>query len=81
MEIRENLNGTVAVNGATVVGFIAPEKTCHLCGFDKTIYFDQHDAYACPACKQWLEGACSDPQCSYCPKRPAHPFSQNETSH
>jgi hypothetical protein len=40
------------------------------CDSTDLIRIDRCDTLACRACKRWLEKACSDPECDYCPGRP-----------
>jgi hypothetical protein len=40
--------------------------------YDKE-YCETHDAYFDPLKDEWLESACSDPECWYCPGRPERP--------
>lgn len=30
----------------------------------------RHDAFFCTGCGAWLETACTDPECYFCPERP-----------
>lgn len=48
-------------------------NTCKTCGSGK-IRSEEYDAYYCPNCNKWLEGACSDPECSFCVERPERPL-------
>ena len=34
---------------------------------------EKFDAYWCARCDVWLEEACTDATCEFCPGRPAHP--------
>ncbi len=78
MTIHEDLaHGTVTIDGVCVPGHIDRERTCSACGSAR-IYHDDFDAYFCPACNTWLEGACSDPACEYCVRRPAHPLARGQ---
>lgn len=44
------------------------------CGMQKKpIYHKKHDAYFCEDCDQWLEDACEDADCQFCPTRPNRP--------
>lgn len=47
-------------------------KVCERCVGD-LLYCDRHDAYFCPVCDLWVERACPDPECPYCPGRPEGP--------
>jgi hypothetical protein len=40
---------------------------------DTVYYAEKWDAYACQQCDEWLENCCDDPECSFCPTRPATP--------
>lgn len=42
------------------------------CGTRKK-YSERYDAYYCSTCDEYLEVACSDPQCGYCVDRPSKP--------
>ncbi|MBR7085871.1 MAG: hypothetical protein IKI37_11995 [Oscillospiraceae bacterium] len=60
---------------AEVYGFIMKcSGACPFC--DKTFIFliNCYDAKACLCCNQWLEKACSDPNCPYCANRPEFPL-------
>ena len=37
-------------------------------------YSEEYDAYFCGTCNKWLEDKCNDPECEYCPARPATPM-------
>lgn len=50
----------------------ASSYKCSKCG-SKTIHVERWDAYACMNCNRWNEPACSDPNCSFCSKRPEKP--------
>ena len=50
----------------------AVAKVCERCVSD-LLYCGLRDAYLCPVCDRWVENACSDPQCGYCPGRPERP--------
>jgi hypothetical protein len=75
LDIREDDDGTVTLDGLTIGGFVAPEKSCPFCSEVPTIYFDAFDSYACPRCDRWTEAPCSDRKCKFCPERPSVPFS------
>ncbi|WP_318615993.1 hypothetical protein [Sporosarcina sp. YIM B06819] len=45
---------------------------CKVC-LDPLAYNDEHDSVYCPACDEWREISCSDPNCEYCLARPAKP--------
>jgi predicted RNA-binding Zn-ribbon protein involved in translation (DUF1610 family) len=48
------------------------EKHCPDCN-NLVSYAEKYDAYYCPTCNEWLEQKCSDPECTFCPNRPANP--------
>lgn len=48
------------------------EQRCPSCG-EKIFYYDKYDATCCMNCDIWLDDACDDPECPYCPKRPSSP--------
>ena len=64
---------TITIDGATIEGFPYENKLCPTCD-RQTYYYDHYDAIFCPECNAWLESRCNDPQCSYCPNRPAQPL-------
>ena len=41
-----------------------------LCCSKPPSYNDKFDAWFCPACRAWIETACGDPACWFCPGRP-----------
>jgi len=45
---------------------------CHRC-HGRSERSEKYDAYFCGRCGLWLEGACGDPDCRYCPDRPPTP--------
>ena len=47
--------------------------TCPFCGSSPVFLINLYDAKACFFCNQWLENACSDPECPFCANRPASP--------
>ena len=56
------------------------DRTCKDCG--QQLHYSSYgtsetvagfDANFCPTCDVWLEPGCSDPDCLYCPPRPARP--------
>lgn len=50
------------------------EAVCDKCG-QKTIYqIYKYDAVCCISCNEWLEEACSDPNCPFCSGRPETPY-------
>jgi len=51
----------------------AKEPACPHCGLPAT-RSEEHDAYYCPACNQWLENKCDDPACEFCAGRPERPL-------
>ena len=40
------------------------------CFWSMPQYNEEHDAMFCDICKQWLEKACTDPECPLCVDRP-----------
>ena len=49
-------------------------KTCDKCS-GAIAYSDEWDAYYCPACNEWKETTCGDPDCYWqCTKRPEKPI-------
>lgn len=48
-------------------------KPCEEKGYRFIKYHEGYDAYYCGICDTWLEKACSDPECCYCPDRPERP--------
>lgn len=45
---------------------------CEKCG-ERLILLYRYDAVCCPACNQWLDEKCGDPQCTFCSGRPDMP--------
>lgn len=45
-------------------------KKCQICIKKVTGYNERYDAYYCKKCMEWLENACDDPKCEFCPNRP-----------
>lgn len=43
---------------------------CFPKGLSFNKYHDKHDSYYCGICYEWLESACDDPDCWFCPGRP-----------
>lgn len=76
MEILDNDDGTLTIDGRVIDGFIAEDRPCQFCHKSPSIYFDSSDTYACPRCNLWLEERCSDPGCRWCPNRPIVPFNE-----
>jgi hypothetical protein len=56
----------------SALGTVSSVSVCELCVSD-LLFCDRHDAYFCPVCDRWQEGACTDPECTYCPGRPEKP--------
>jgi len=44
-------------------------------------YCETHDAYFDPLKDEWLESACDDPECWYCPGRPERPSQVKKMDH
>ena len=65
---------------------MSPEKAakrhphCGVEGHGPAHRFETADAYACLACDVWLEEKCTDPDCSFCKKRPARPSAPDAAS-
>lgn len=51
-------------------------KQCPKCNMGRS-YCKEHDAYFCSTCDEWLEDACRDPSCEFCPGRPDKPSQVN----
>ncbi len=73
LEIIGSGRSNVSVDGELVQGWIAEGLACPTCNAT-TIYHEGADAHFCPECNEWLERACSDPECDYCSQRPLHPL-------
>ncbi len=56
------------------LGYISEDSVCPNCGEKSLIQFDRYDAWACMSCLEWLDTACSDPDCPYCSLRPQTPY-------
>lgn len=51
--------------------------SCKICtpkGISFVKYNETHDAYYCGICYSWLEPACKEEDCWYCPGRPEKAF-------
>ena len=73
MKRRKNFEDTL--KKAEAYGFImACSGTCPFCEKNTIFLINCHDAKACLSCNQWLEQACSDPNCPYCVNRPDTPL-------
>ena len=50
-------------------------KNSYVCKVCKAItkHNERYDAYYCQHCDEWNEVKCSDPDCYFCPERPAKP--------
>ena len=78
MEIIEDLeNGTVAINGELIMGFIYYDDHCVQCHND-LIYYERYDAIFCAHCNTWKEKKCDSPTCNYCADRPKKPLRSNK---
>ena len=58
-------------SAAEYVALRAPPN-CQTCG-EPGARNEQHDAYACAKCDEWLELMCLDRQCEFCANRPEKP--------
>jgi hypothetical protein len=54
-------------------GFERRRDYCNRCGQPIELDWD-YDAHFCRSCNRWIDSKCSDPQCSYCSKRPVRPL-------
>ena len=52
------------------IGYVSKDSICPLCGGKTLVQIDKYDSWACPACGEWLDEACGDPDCPYCSMRP-----------
>ena len=50
---------------------------CSECG-GPIVYHTRWDAACCPACNEWKEEKCSDPECMVCQNRPETPLTLEE---
>lgn len=50
------------------------EAECPICGKNTTLQIYKYDALCCISCNEWLEDACTDPDCPFCAKRPLTPY-------
>ena len=62
----------VMVDGLKFKGFLYRVR-CPECR-RITILSETHDSIFCPMCDIWLEQACMDPDCEFCPERPPFPL-------
>ncbi|MDD4564211.1 MAG: hypothetical protein PHE79_01800 [Eubacteriales bacterium] len=72
MNIIENENDKVTIDGIRIEGFISDDR-CKVCN-QNLILYKKYDALFCPECNQWAESKCSDPDCVYCRNRPDKPL-------
>ena len=49
-------------------------SVCSKCGQKTKYLFYKYDAVCCISCNEWLEEACSDPDCPFCSSRPETPY-------
>ena len=49
----------------------------HDCGTELELN-GKHDATFCPACDEWTEVACKNPECEFCRDRPEKPSEVQE---
>ncbi len=47
---------------------------CEKCGQEEIYLIYEYDALCCLSCNEWLEKACSDPNCPFCSNRPDTPY-------
>jgi hypothetical protein len=77
-------NGVVAINGFRLNGFV-DTRECTTCGLRIRVFDIDYDQYFCPDCNQWVEGWCSDPDCTFCgqehPSRPLPVFGIDESTY
>ena len=67
-------DGVVFIEGGSRIrGWVSEDFRCGACG-NAQLYDMDHDAYFCATCNEWLESACGDAACRYCPDRPPHPL-------
>lgn len=49
-------------------------SVCGRCGQKAVYYIPRYDSFCCTACNEWLDKACSDPDCPFCGGRPGTPY-------
>jgi hypothetical protein len=64
----------LVVNGESIKGWQS-DQNCPKCN-ELFIYSEDYDAFFCGTCNEWLEAACSDPECDFCGTRPPFPMKQ-----
>jgi hypothetical protein len=52
---------------------VLDDRPCPTNSAHPTFINTKHDALHCRVCDLWLEPACTDEKCPYCPKRPEKP--------
>ena len=73
MRVHEDkARGVLSIDGREVSGFL-DDGPCPRCRQARA-YAEDHDAFFCPACNEWLETACSDSACAFCRSRPERPL-------
>lgn len=49
------------------------KSKCQICETESLFFYDRFDAVCCLNCDEWMDKACSNPDCPYCSRRPATP--------
>lgn len=49
------------------------DSECPRCGQRMIFQIYKYDAWCCASCNEWLDSACSDPDCPFCSQRPQTP--------
>ena len=49
-------------------------SVCNICGQNTKYLIHKYDALCCISCNEWLEKACSNPECPFCSGRPETPY-------
>jgi hypothetical protein len=69
----EDGDDVLFADGTRIRGWIDEDAVCPTCAAQRVYHMD-FDAYFCARCNVWLEAACDDPSCPYCPGRPTRPL-------
>ncbi len=75
MQIQER-RGHVSINGRKIIGHIS-DMACSQCG-QRLVHADKYDANFCSHENIWADGACGDPACGQCRRRPERPLAETE---
>ncbi|MCZ2258935.1 hypothetical protein [Sporosarcina sp. G11-34] len=73
---RKEIEGTFLMKNGKILKLHELSTHCEEC-LDPLGYNDEHDSLFCPACDEWRQDLCQDPNCEDCLGRPAKPSNCN----